>query len=111
MLIYRQFDVFTYFPNQHHWYIMQSRAYPRHHEELKMQKEQANNQAKAHAQSSRRGFFMGAAAAGAAAAAVTAMPGINTPSAELNKLPPAPENGGGYSLSEHVKRYYQTTRV
>ena len=76
-----------------------------------MQKEQANNQAKAHAQSSRRGFFMGAAAAGAAAAAVTAMPGINTPSAELNQLPPAPENGGGYSLSEHVKRYYQTTRV
>ena len=59
---------------------------------------------------SRRGFFMGAAAAGAAAAAVTAMPGLNAPSAE-NTLPPAPENGGGYSLSEHVKRYYQTTRV
>ncbi len=60
---------------------------------------------------SRRGFFMGAAAAGAAAAAVTAMPGLNTPAADVNKLPPAPENGGGYSLSEHVKRYYQTTRV
>jgi hypothetical protein len=59
---------------------------------------------------SRRGFFMGAAAAGAAAAAVTTLPGLNPPSAE-NKLPPAPENGGGYSLSEHVKRYYQTTRV
>jgi len=58
---------------------------------------------------SRRGFFMGAAA-GAAAAAVTAMPGLDAPSAE-NTLPPAPENGGGYSLSEHVKRYYQTTRV
>jgi hypothetical protein len=39
------------------------------------------------------------------------MPGLSTPSAELNKLPPAPENGGGYSLSEHVKRYYQTARV
>jgi hypothetical protein len=26
-------------------------------------------------------------------------------------LPPAPENGGGYSLSEHVKRYYKTTLV
>jgi hypothetical protein len=86
---------------------MQSRAYPRHHEELKMQKEQAKDQATP----SRRGFFMGAAATGAAAVAVTAMPGLNTPSAELNKLPPAPENGGGYSLSEHVKRYYQTTRV
>ncbi len=76
-----------------------------------MQKEQAKDQVEAHAQPSRRGFFMGAAAAGAAAAAVTAMPSINTPSAELNQLPPAPENGGGYSLSEHVKRYYQTTRV
>ena len=59
---------------------------------------------------SRRGFFMGAAAAGAAAAAVTSLPGLDAPAAE-NKLPPAPENGGGYSLSEHVKRYYQTTRV
>lgn len=59
---------------------------------------------------SRRGFFMGAAAAGAAAAAVSALPGLDAPSAD-NKLPPAPENGGGYSLSEHVKRYYQTTRV
>lgn len=59
---------------------------------------------------SRRGFFMGAAAAGAAAAAVTALPGLEAPAAD-NTLPPAPENGGGYSLSEHVKRYYQTTRV
>jgi hypothetical protein len=86
---------------------MQSRAYPRHHEELKMQKDQAKDAATA----SRRGFFMGAAAVGATAAAVTAMPSLSTPSAELNKLPPAPENGGGYSLSEHVKRYYQTARV
>jgi hypothetical protein len=72
-----------------------------------MKKEQPQDQAT----QSRRGFFMGAAAAGAAAAAVTTLPSISTPSAELNKLPPAPENGGGYSLSEHVKRYYQTTRV
>lgn len=72
-----------------------------------MKKEQHTDQATP----SRRGFFMGAAVAGAAAAAVTALPGVNTPLAELNKLPPAPENGGGYSLSEHVKRYYQTARV
>ena len=76
-----------------------------------MQKEQAKDQANQQATPSRRGFFMGAAATGAAVAAVTAMPGLSTSSAELNKLPPAPENGGGYSLSEHVKRYYQTTRV
>jgi hypothetical protein len=82
-----------------------------HHEELKMPNEQAKDQATSQATPSRRGFFMGAAAVGATAAAVTAMPGLSTPSAELNKLPPAPENGGGYSLSEHVKRYYQTARV
>ena len=58
---------------------------------------------------SRRGFFLGAAAAGAAAAAVTQLPVLDAPAAHA--LPPAPENGGGYSLSEHVKRYYQTTRV
>jgi hypothetical protein len=86
---------------------MQSRAYPRPHEELIMQVEQPKDSATA----SRRGFFIGAAAAGATVAAVTAMPGISTPSAELKSLPPVPENGGGYSLSEHVKRYYQTTRV
>jgi len=71
-----------------------------------MKKDTPNNETTA----SRRGFFLGAAAAGAAAAAVTTLPGLDTPNAE-NTLPPAPENGGGYSLSEHVKRYYQTTRV
>ena len=76
-----------------------------------MQKDKAQAQVQDQAAPSRRGFFMGAAAVGATAAAVTAMPGLSTPSAELNTLPPAPENGGGYSLSEHVKRYYQTTRV
>jgi hypothetical protein len=76
-----------------------------------MQKEQAKDQAQDQAIPSRRGFFIGAAATGAAVAAVTAMPGLSAPSAELNTLPPAPENGGGYSLSEHVKRYYQTARV
>jgi hypothetical protein len=60
---------------------------------------------------SRRGFFFGAAAAGVGAAALT---GINTaPIADVatNVLPAAPVGGGGYSLSAHVKRYYQTTMV
>ena len=61
--------------------------------------------------SSRRGFFMGAAAASAAAVAVTTLPNMGGQATQIAKLPPAPENGGGYSLSEHVKRYYQTTRV
>ncbi|WP_293659889.1 formate dehydrogenase [Rhodoferax sp. OV413] len=76
-----------------------------------MQKAQVKDQANSDATPSRRGFFMGAAAAGAAAAAVTALPGLSVPAAEANLLPPAPENGGGYSLSEHVKRYYETARV
>lgn len=60
---------------------------------------------------SRRGFFMGAAAASAAAVAVTSLPNMAGQAMQIAKLPSAPENGGGYSLSEHVKRYYQTTRV
>lgn len=61
---------------------------------------------------SRRGFFFGAAATGAAAAAIVALPGAPAlQQAELPELKPAPEKGGGYSLSEHVKRYYKTTRL
>ena len=70
-----------------------------------MKKAQPNTPTLEQSAPSRRGFFMGAAAASAAAVAVTTLP------AHIAKLPPAPENGGGYSLSEHVKRYYQTTRV
>lgn len=58
----------------------------------------------------RRGFFMGAAAVGAATVAVTTLPPSEAPVAK-EVLPNAPEHGGGYSLSEHVKQYYQTTRV
>ncbi|MBU1358872.1 MAG: formate dehydrogenase [Gammaproteobacteria bacterium] len=63
---------------------------------------------------SRRRFFFGAATVGAAAAAATVLP-VGTPPAELSQAPdvarPAPEKGGGYSLSEHVKRYYKTTQA
>lgn len=60
---------------------------------------------------SRRSFFFGAAATGAAAAAVVAMPGVSSPEAQAPEARPAPDKGGGYSLSEHVKRYYKTTRI
>ena len=60
---------------------------------------------------SRRGFFFGAVATGAAAAAIVAMPGTHVPEVVQAELKPAPENGGGYSLSDHVKRYYKTTRI
>ena len=60
---------------------------------------------------SRRGFFFGAAATGAAAAAVVALPRVAVPDASVPSPGPLPERGGGYSLSEHVKRYYKTTRL
>lgn len=60
---------------------------------------------------SRRGFFFGAAATGAAAAAIVALPGVPAPQTALQEAKPAPEKGGGYSLSEHVQRYYKTARV
>lgn len=60
---------------------------------------------------SRRGFFFGAAATGAAAAAIVALPRAPTVEAALREPKPAPEKGGGYSLSDHVKRYYKTARV
>ena len=64
-----------------------------------------------HPTPSRRGFFFGAAATGAAAAAIVALPGAPALIEESKALKPAPEKGGGYSLTEHVKRYYKTTRL
>ena len=61
---------------------------------------------------SRRGFMLGAAVAGAATAAVATLPKVAAPEpAVADKAPPAPENGGGYHVSEHVKRYYKTSQV
>lgn len=60
---------------------------------------------------SRRGFFFGAVATGAAAAAVMALPGVQAPEVAIAPPRPAPEKGGGYSVSEHVERYYKTARV
>ena len=60
---------------------------------------------------SRRGFFFGAAATGAVAAIAVNLPGVQLPQASLPEPKPAPEKGGGYSLSEHVKHYYRTTRI
>lgn len=60
---------------------------------------------------SRRGFFFGAAATGAAAATLVALPGAPIFEVAAEPVKPPPENGGGYSLSEHVKHYYKTTRL
>jgi hypothetical protein len=60
---------------------------------------------------SRRRLFAGAGGVGAVAAAASLLPSVKgiEPTAALPK--PAPEKGGGYSLTEHVKQYYQTTRI
>jgi len=60
---------------------------------------------------SRRGFVLGAATAGAAAATVVALPQTAQVAASEPALKPPPANGGGYQLTEHVKRYYKTTRL
>ncbi len=61
------------------------------------------------AKHSRRSLFAGAATVAAVTSVLPkAIPQVAAPAvAEL----PKPERGGGYALSEHVKRYYQTTRV
>jgi hypothetical protein len=61
---------------------------------------------------SRRTLFAGASTVGALAAVATVLPKVSgdaTPVAAVK--PPPPERGGGYHLSEHVKRYYKTTMV
>ncbi|KAB2898752.1 MAG: formate dehydrogenase [Burkholderiaceae bacterium] len=62
--------------------------------------------------SSRRGFFAGAATLGAAAAAVAVLPRVEGEPAVAQESPrPAPERGGGYHLSAHVRQYYKTTQL
>lgn len=58
----------------------------------------------------RRRLFKGAGAIGAAAAVATVASKMVAPT---DNAAPAdkPAKGGGYRLSEHIKHYYQTTRV
>lgn len=59
---------------------------------------------------SRRRVFVGAGTVGAMAAAASFLPAARE-AAPAASLPKAPPNGGGYTLSEHVRQYYQTARV
>lgn len=61
---------------------------------------------------SRRRLFAGAGTAGALAAAAAVLPLQReaTPLAAAT-LKAAPEGGGGYQLTAHVQRYYQTTKI
>ena len=61
---------------------------------------------------SRRTLFAGAGTAGAIAAAATVLPGVVQQVQEATPQPKtAPEKGGGYQLTDHVKRYYKTTLI
>ncbi|TMH09195.1 MAG: formate dehydrogenase [Betaproteobacteria bacterium] len=61
----------------------------------------------------RRQALAGAGAAGALAAAAvvlkTTLPDATAPPQPTGK--PKPDEGGGYRVTEHVMRYYQTTKV
>lgn len=60
---------------------------------------------------SRRSLFSGAATVGVVAAATAVLPGVVKQAAPVAAVLPKPTRGGGYTLSEHVQQYYQTTRV
>lgn len=60
---------------------------------------------------SRRTMFVGAGSVGAMAAAASLLPAAQQAAVAPPALPKAPEKGGGYSLSDRVKQYYQTTRI
>ncbi len=60
---------------------------------------------------SRRQLFAGAGTAGAVAAAASLLPGaVQQPVAAPETREP-PARGGGYQLTDHVKRYYKSTLV
>lgn len=59
----------------------------------------------------RRTVFAGAVGSGALVGAAALLPGVRStqPTTEVSKA--KPDDGGGYQVTEHVLRYYQTTRV
>jgi len=59
----------------------------------------------------RRRLFAGASTVGTLAALATVLPRPRSEQALEVAARPAPAKGGGYSLSDHVKRYYKTTQI
>jgi hypothetical protein len=64
-----------------------------------------------HAKVSRRRVFAGVGTAGAVAAVAAVAPALDRQAAEPADAAAKPEKGGGYRLTQHVLRYYQTTRI
>ncbi|HRK38929.1 MAG TPA: formate dehydrogenase [Burkholderiaceae bacterium] len=60
----------------------------------------------------RRAVFAGATTVGALAAVASLLPtGPSTAPVAEAQPKELPQRGGGYALTDHVKQYYQTTRV
>jgi hypothetical protein len=61
----------------------------------------------------RRAMLAGAGAVGALAAAASLLPGKQEAEAVATAAgaKPAPDTAAGYRLTEHVKQYYDTTRI
>jgi len=60
---------------------------------------------------SRRRLFAGAGTAGALASVAAVLPLQHAAPVAQASPKPAPEAGGGYQLTAHVQRYYQTAKV
>ncbi len=60
---------------------------------------------------SRRTLFAGAGTVGAVATVASLMPTTQLSQPVAQESKPAPTKGGGYHLSEHVKRYFKTTLI
>ena len=59
----------------------------------------------------RRGLLLGAGVAGAAALAAKALPGTATEAVVEAAVKPALDPAGGYQVTPHVLRYYETAKV
>jgi hypothetical protein len=59
----------------------------------------------------RRGLLIGAGAAGAAALAVKALPGVVPAAGVAAATQTVADTAGGYQLTPHVLRYYETARA
>jgi len=59
----------------------------------------------------RRGLILGVGVAGVAAIAVKTLPVATAPAAVASASAAVATEKGGYQLTAHVLRYYQTTRI
>ena len=59
----------------------------------------------------RRTMLGGAGAVGALAAAAVVLPAAQSTPPPQAKAEPLPDTAAGYRLTEHVKRYYASTRI